>query len=184
MRHNHFQAPTLKTVAKGLMTFSIAIALHLSSNTASKALAANLSTAQPSTAERSGDQPQQIAQATYISQIRDRLIRVGGYAIQQGYSVTHEPSFDQLRENQYQWITIKLRGGTNYLLTGLCDQDCQDLDLAIYDENGNLVKRDTQIDATPVVSVTPQWTGNFRIRVSMAKTTAAYSYYGVAVFGK
>lgn len=40
-----------------------------------------------------------------------------------------------------------------------------DLDLFVYDENGNLVASDTDSTDVCVVSWTPRWTGNFRVRV-------------------
>jgi hypothetical protein len=40
-----------------------------------------------------------------------------------------------------------------------------DLDLFVYDENGNLVASDTDSTDVCVVTWTPRWTGNFRVRV-------------------
>jgi hypothetical protein len=40
-----------------------------------------------------------------------------------------------------------------------------DLDLYVYDENGNLVASDTGSSDTATVSWTPAWTGNFRVQV-------------------
>jgi hypothetical protein len=59
---------------------------------------------------------------------------------------------------------------TGYLLAGenvyaVCDQDCSDLDLFLYDEMDTLVASDDQIDAAPIV--TAPYEGNFSIVVSM-----------------
>ena len=48
---------------------------------------------------------------------------------------------------------------------GSCDGDCYDLDLAIYDYNGNLLSYDTAYDAFPVV-VAP-YDGYFYVEVLM-----------------
>ena len=40
-----------------------------------------------------------------------------------------------------------------------------DLDLYVYDENGNLIDSDTDGTDTCVASWNPRWTGNFAIRV-------------------
>ncbi|MGA7935472.1 MAG: hypothetical protein WCA35_18115, partial [Kovacikia sp.] len=71
-----------------------------------------------------------------------------------------------------------------YGLIGVCDRDCRDLDLRLYDENGNLVAADTSSDDTPFVSLTPRWSGQFYLRVDMANCRANYCYYGVGVFGR
>jgi hypothetical protein len=182
MHYTKIQAQILKTAAQGVTTIAIAMTLSLTTNF--RASATNLSISQPSSSQPSASQPQQIAQAAFINQVRDRLYRVGEYLIQRGYTLTHDPSFDQLRQGQSQWINIKLRSGTSYVITALGDQDCRDLDLELYDENGNLVSRDAQTDGTPVMNITPSWTGNFKVRVTLAETKAAYSYYGITFFGK
>ena len=40
-----------------------------------------------------------------------------------------------------------------------------DLDIKVYDENGNLITKDTASDGAPEVSWTPEWTGRFTIKV-------------------
>ena len=40
-----------------------------------------------------------------------------------------------------------------------------DLDVYIYDENGNLIDRDTDYDDRPCVMWTPRWTGTFVIKI-------------------
>ena len=50
-----------------------------------------------------------------------------------------------------------------------CDQDCEDLDLILFDSQGNFVTQDVLLDAAPVV-VAP-YEGNFRVRVTMPNCT-------------
>ena len=40
-----------------------------------------------------------------------------------------------------------------------------DIDIKVYDENGNLVAADTKSDNVPIVNWTPAWTGPFTIKV-------------------
>jgi hypothetical protein len=63
---------------------------------------------------------------------------------------------------------VTLRSGVEYTFVGACDRDCSDLDLQLYDQNGNLIDEDLLRDDVPVVSVTPKWTGPFRVKVIMA----------------
>lgn len=66
---------------------------------------------------------------------------------------------------------------------GVCDADCGDLDLALYDENGNLVSEDETTDDVPAVTVEPRWTGPFTLRVDMYQCTEEPCVYGFTVVG-
>jgi len=69
-------------------------------------------------------------------------------------------------------ISVVLQAGVHYFLIGAGCGDCYDLDLVLVDENNNLIDRDVLTDAVPVVQVTPRWTGEFRIGVKMANSSA------------
>jgi hypothetical protein len=120
----------------------------------------------------------------FIEQVRQQLIRVAVESDLAGYSLTHEPMVDTLSNRYYDTVTLNLRSGMRYGLVGVCDSDCRDLDLRLYDGNGNLVDADTSPDDTPVVGITPRWSGQFYLRVSMANCRTNYCYYGVGVFGR
>jgi hypothetical protein len=59
-----------------------------------------------------------------------------------------------------------------------------DLDIKLYDENDRVIATDTSTDDKPLVTVTPRWTGEFRILVSMYECGNSPCYYGIGVFGK
>jgi hypothetical protein len=151
-------------------------------------MATNLSLVIPATlaaSPQASEQPRLIAQANiFLSQVRNGMINGGAYLLRRGYTLTHEPSVGTLRDGSSDWITVDLRRGGDYSILAIGDRDCRDLDLAVYDENGNLIDSDIQMDDVPVVQISPRWTGTFRVKVTMANTTAAYSYYGVGVFGR
>ena len=54
-----------------------------------------------------------------------------------------------------------------------------DLDLYVYDENGNLITSDTDLTDHCIVSFTPRWTGTFTIRV--VNRGSVYNNYRIAV---
>lgn len=120
----------------------------------------------------------------FTDQVRGQLMQA---AISLGigsYQLTHNPLVDDLRNNQSETLNINLRSGTSYAFVGVCDEDCRDIDLQVYDENGNLVDSDTDTDDYPMVRVNPRWSGRFRVKVTMANCTASTCYYGVGVFGR
>jgi hypothetical protein len=53
----------------------------------------------------------------------------------------------------------------NERIYGWCDQDCYDMDLFLYDSNGNLIMEDVALDANPIVYA--PYEGVFYIEVTM-----------------
>lgn len=104
-----------------------------------------------------------------------RYVGLGGYQYRDADAGTMNP---RSREH----LTVTLRAGTDYRFVSVCDQDCSDVDLRLYDENGRLIDADVAYDDTPVVGVTPRWTGQFTVEVSMASCRANYCYYGIGLF--
>jgi hypothetical protein len=80
------------------------------------------------------------------------------------------------------WIRYQLDADVSYLFAGVCDEDCSDLDLRLYDETGTLVDADVESDDGPKVRVTPKHSATFRLRVTMARCTDSPCYFGVAVY--
>jgi hypothetical protein len=77
--------------------------------------------------------------------------------------------------------TMTLEAGVAFTFTGICDEDCSDLDLALLDENFREIDSDFLMDDIPVVAVTPQWTGQFHLRVIMARCTRAPCAYAIEI---
>jgi len=60
--------------------------------------------------------------------------------------------------------SISFRSGELAIVTVIGDGDT-DLDLYVYDSNGNLIDSDTDYSDDCVCTWTPRWTGNFRIKI-------------------
>ncbi|WP_407885605.1 hypothetical protein [Scytonema sp. NUACC26] len=101
-----------------------------------------------------------------------------------GYSPTHEPFIDALDRGRSDYITINLRAGTSYGIVGVCDRDCRDLDIALYNERGNLITSDLQDDDIPTITINSSRSGTYRVRVDMASCNTNACYYGIGVFGQ
>ena len=61
-------------------------------------------------------------------------------------------------------FNVVLIGGESTQITVRGDGDT-DLDLFVYDENGNLIGSDTSYSGNASVAIRPYWTGRFTIRV-------------------
>lgn len=121
------------------------------------------------------------AAQTWQQYIRNTLYRDTGTLRDAGYTMSSFVT-GTLYDGYAADHDVSLRAGVSYRIVGECDTNCSDLDIKLYDENGNLVSSDLQDDDTPVVSVTPRWSGDFRIHVIMANCITDYCGYGVGLF--
>ncbi len=124
------------------------------------------------------------AQAQYEGQIRNQLHAIQTVAESADYRRTHEYQIDRLQHDRVVAFNVTLREGWEYQIASVCDNDCTDLDLEIYDEHENLIDADHEVDDMPIVGVEPLWTGRFTIRVRMHACSSEPCYFGVGVFGK
>ncbi len=125
----------------------------------------------------------EVAQAQpnpFLASVRQQLRE----AEREGYRLSHDPFTGKLRPRDAEFITITLRAGVNYIIVAVCDQDCRDMDLRLFDENRNFIDEDMRPDAIPVVSVTPRRTATFRIQAIMSHCAAPECLYGVGVFAR
>jgi len=78
--------------------------------------------------------------------------------------------------------TMMFYGDTEYLIHGACDRDCDDLDLTISDEDGEVVDTDISVDDHPIVSFSPSKDGRYEIKATMYSCSMEPCYFGLAIF--
>ena len=71
---------------------------------------------------------------------------------------------------------VTLYKGINYVLIGCADGESVDLDMRLYDSDGNLVSNDKSPDAQPFVDVSPPKTGEYALQVLVYKASAKTDY--------
>lgn len=87
-----------------------------------------------------------------------------------------------LPQGYHRDYSLTFARGNHYVLLACGDGRVHDLDIVLYDENGNEIDRDELRDAQPVVEVSPRWTGPFTARVVMYDTAGGGApYYTLAV---
>ena len=116
------------------------------------------------------------------SSVRSQLDSLARTLAAQGWSQAENDIIGTLRDDATSEWPVFLVKNVSYQLRGVCDNDCSDLDLALFDEYDNLVSRDYGTDDTPVVRTTPTSTGRFKLRVVMADCQIAPCNYGVRTF--
>lgn len=87
-----------------------------------------------------------------------------------------------LYEGDSHYLTADLNGRDTIVITGVCDQDCSDLDLIIRDEWGDVLDRDQLVDDEPVLHFRPPYAGEFEIEVVMYSCDVEPCWFGVALF--
>ena len=117
-------------------------------------------------------------------QVSDQLHRYGDALSDRGFELTHEMKTGSLGDDENEYFTLELDAGSSYALLGVCDEDCTDVDLRLFDADGNEVDSDLETDDYPVVEVTPRRTARYRVKVIMASCSTSPCFYGVGVFGK
>ena len=66
--------------------------------------------------------------------------------------------------HSYIMYTISFRGG-ELAEVAVCGDHDTDLDLYVYDENGNLICSDTDYSDVCYVTFYPRWTGSFYVKI-------------------
>ncbi|MGK0187515.1 MAG: hypothetical protein ACI9R3_003303 [Verrucomicrobiales bacterium] len=88
-----------------------------------------------------------------------------------GYSVRDQYNHGTLGHGQSTIVRTTLHKGNSYVLAAGGCEDAYDVDILIYDENGNLLDRDTDNSNLAVAEITPRWTGTFYIKIVMFDST-------------
>ena len=127
-------------------------------------------------APTTGDNPQAI--------ILQQLQSAQAAAAQQGFQLVGQPFSGSLAQGQSWNIPAELHAGFDYRVLGVCDRDCADLDLVVFDNNGVQVAQDTATSNQPVVAVAPVYRANFTVQVQMFNCTVAPCYYAIALYGR
>jgi hypothetical protein len=81
----------------------------------------------------------------------------------------------------HRWV-VSLSGGTGYMMLGVCDGDCTNVDLEVIDmRTGGVVADDVLPDDFPVVQFTPPADGQYMVRLLMRTCAVAPCYAGARV---
>ena len=117
-------------------------------------------------------------------QVREQLDTAAGNLRKKGFELTHQIHTGELRQAQEESVTVELDRGRSYVILGVCDSDCKDVDLRLLDPTGREIDRDVERDDYPAVAVEPEGTDRFTVRVIMAACSAAPCRYGFGVFAR
>jgi hypothetical protein len=126
--------------------------------------------------------PSVAAQNQFEHQVRAQLEKVGQNLAKQGFELTTQVRVGELGEARNEEVTVRLRGGVKYAIVGVCDEDCDDFDIVLYNSLGREVAADTGRDDIPVVEITPDREGTYTARAVMTACKKEPCAYGLGLF--
>ena len=125
------------------------------------------------------------AQSSWEEQLQNQTsMKSGaGYAdmASNGYSLVDVPKTELVAAGDSTTVGITLQSGQSYALLGVCDNDCSDLDLALYQNGTELVKDVTQ-DDWPILQVDASGSSSYEVRVTMYECSTATCGYQLSVW--
>ncbi len=77
---------------------------------------------------------------------------------------------------------VTMEKGRAYLIVGVCDNDCTDVDLVLQDTNRGDITSDVLADDIPVIRFTPSTADTYWIETTMVVCSVEPCGYGIAVF--
>lgn len=98
----------------------------------------------------------------------------------EGLAPAGEPIGGALNEGENEELELELTAGS-YLIIGVCDADCTDLDLQLTADGEEIVS-DFEADDTPVLEVDVEEGGVLTLRVDMATCSSGPCSYGIGIF--
>jgi hypothetical protein len=124
------------------------------------------------------------AQAKGAQGVAARLKQKPAAEWSRGMSTVGEPQTGSLTSEASARFSLTLSAGHAYAVVGLCDADCADLDLRLFDPDGTEVNADVEPDSSPVVLVVPRRSGTYQVRAYMAECRAEQCSFGIQLYAR
>lgn len=97
---------------------------------------------------------------------------------------SHETVFGALDANENEDAKFALRKGRSYAFVAVCDDDCDDVDIVLYDSRGSKVKVDDRESSLAIVAYKAIISGDHFVRVQMYSCAVEPCGYGLQVYVK
>lgn len=121
---------------------------------------------------------------SYRQQLDQQLQKSRELFQQQGYSVAAGPFTGALPAGGKERFTLPVQSGVSYKLLGICDNDCTDVDLRVFNLNGQNIGEDVTDDDVPLVELQPTGTGTVQIEAQVVACSSEPCYHAIEVYWK
>jgi len=124
------------------------------------------------------------AQTRWERQVSEQLRVIATDIAPAGWRYAGDPLTGELRQGQDETLRVALRGGVEYALVALCDEDCRDIEVAVLGADDVVVARSEGWSARPILELRPTESGKYRVVVTMSHCGTSPCAYGVGLFQK
>lgn len=98
------------------------------------------------------------------------------------YAYASDLLIGELEPGDSDGFELELEGYADYIIVGVCDVDCDDLDLVVYDPEEDEAAADVETDDAPVIHVRGE--GTYWVEVLMPGCSAGTCLWAAQVFVK
>ena len=116
--------------------------------------------------------------------VEEQVASIKRLMSEKGYEVTHGITYGSLNDDEADSYDIDLDKGWDYKICAVCDGDCGDIDLCIFDDNGNQVDCDKQDDDLPILDVSPKYSAEFKLKIYMPECEIDPCKFSIMIFGR
>jgi hypothetical protein len=118
------------------------------------------------------------------SVVNSQVERIDEILQADGYSLTHDVECLSLGDDEWGYYILNLNRGFTYKIVAVCDADCSDMDMKIYDGSGGMADQDVEDDDTPIVNITPSSSGEYALWLKMYDCSVNPCVSAIVVYGK
>jgi hypothetical protein len=101
-----------------------------------------------------------------------------------GYAVAAGPFTGALRVGGKERFTLPVEQGVSYKIVGICDNDCSNVDMRVFNMNGQNIGEDVLDDDVPIVELQPTGTGTVQLEASMVTCSSEPCFHAIEVYWK
>jgi hypothetical protein len=101
-----------------------------------------------------------------------------------GFAIAAGPFTGALAAGGKERFTLPVEQGVSYKIVGICDNDCSDVDLRVFNLNGENIGEDVLEDDVPIVDLQPTGTGTVQLEANMITCTSEPCYHAIEVYWK
>lgn len=112
-----------------------------------------------------------------------QLLRAMALYAREGWTALEDRSLGYLEVDEVDGMSATLLPGS-YMAVAVCDDDCSDIDLAVFDGSEKELDRDVLVDAFPVVDFAVPRKGDYYFVASMVECSYEPCYYAIQLFRK
>ncbi len=124
------------------------------------------------------------AQDEYLEQIEGQIEAVDELMVEEGFHPILRMFSGTLAAGETERLTLRFEDGVAFQVVGVCDTDCSDLDLTLYDPSGNEVAEDVLPDDFPMLEFAARIAGAYTLEVAMPGCSSEPCYWGVQAYGE